>query len=66
MPKEDRSAEYQRRQGMSQDERNRLSRDGLAKSIHEQNQRDGKNTTFDEAHRKACETANRVERKKGG
>ena len=46
-------AEYQRRSRMSVDEKATLGRDRIAGQIHEQNQRDGKNTTFDQAHKEA-------------
>ena len=58
-------AEYQRRCVMSHDERCIDARDRVAKNIHEQNMRDGKNTTYDSALRKATEVANRVHREKG-
>lgn len=59
----ERNAEYQRRRSMTQDERNISARDALAKALHEHNQQTGKNTTYEEAHRQATESAHRVERK---
>ena len=55
----ERNAEYQRRRMMSQDERCIDARDRVAKNLHDQNMRDGKNTTFDEASRKATEIAHK-------
>lgn len=52
-------AEYQRRKVMSKDDRAIIARDTLAKNIHEQNQRDNKRTTFEDAQRKATEIAHR-------
>jgi len=51
------NAEYQRRRMMTRDERGISARDSVAKNIHEQNIKDGKNTTYDQAHRKATEIA---------
>jgi len=47
---------------MTRDERAIGAREDIAKALHEQNQRDGKNTTYDEAHRKAEQIANKVYR----
>ena len=67
MPEDlERNAEYQRRKRMSQDERNITARDNLAKEIKLQNEKWGKNMTYDEAQRKATEIAHKVERRKGG
>lgn len=55
----DRNAEYQRRRMMTKDERAIEARDTIAKNLHEQNQRDGKRTSFDEAQRKATDIAHR-------
>lgn len=60
----ERNAEYQRRKIMSRDEKAIDARDRVARNIHEQNVRDGRNTTFDEAQRKATEIANREYRRK--
>lgn len=59
------NAEYQRRARMSRDEKTMISRDRIAGQIHEQNQRDGKNTTFDQAHREATRIAEKFNRQKG-
>lgn len=58
------NAEYQRRSVMTRDERAISARDQVARNIHEQNVRDGKNTTFDEAQRKATDIANKVYRER--
>ena len=58
------SAEYHRRSVMSKDERAIIARDEVAKNIHQQNIRDGKNTTYDEAVRKATQIANKVHRER--
>lgn len=57
-------AEYQRRARMSSDEKALISRDRIAGQIHEQNQRDGKNTTFEQAHREATRIAEKWNRQK--
>lgn len=56
-------AEYHHRSMMTPDERAIDARDRVAKNIHEQNQRDGKNSTFDSALIKATEIAHGVLRK---
>lgn len=48
---------------MTSDERAIDARNHLAKNIHEQNQREGRNTTYDSALRKATEIAHGVLRK---
>lgn len=58
------NAEHQRRKTMTPDERKIGARDEMAKQIHLQNQRDGKNTTYDSAFRKAQDLVNRIEREK--
>jgi len=59
-------AEFQRRKTqMTSDEKARDARDRLAKVIHEQSQRDGKDSTFDSALRKATEIAELANKKKG-
>lgn len=60
------NAEYQRRKLMSHDERAIISRDRLAKTIHDQAKKEGKDTSFDSAFRKATEIAHRGERERGG
>lgn len=58
----ERNAEYQRRKSMSNDDRAIISRDTIAKNLHEQNQRDGKRSTYEDAQRKATEIAHKGER----
>ena len=59
------NAEYQRRKTqMTQDEKNMDARDRMAKNIHDQAIRDGKKSTFDEAHRYATNLVEKIERKK--
>jgi hypothetical protein len=66
MPEDiERNAEYQRRMSKGQDWRNRNAVEETAKAIHEHNQKTGKDTTYEQAHRQAVESAHRVERKKG-
>lgn len=61
----ERNAEYQRRKTqMTPDERSMDTRDRVAVNIHNQNVRDGKNTTFEDAQRKATEIANKVHRQR--
>ena len=62
MSKEETAAE-QRQRMMSRDERAIQARDVIAKNLHEQNMRDGKQSTYEKAHRKAQEIANREHRK---
>ena len=57
-------AEYQRRKMMSTDEKATQGRDRIAGQIHEQNQRDGKNTTFDQAFKEASRVAEKWERQR--
>lgn len=57
------NAEYQRRRVMTNDERTFESRDRIAKNLHEQNMRDNKKTTYEQALRKASEIAEKVRRK---
>lgn len=49
---------------MSTDEKATQGRDRIAKQIHEQNQRDGKNTSFDQAQREANRIAEKWNRQK--
>jgi aspartate oxidase len=56
------NAEYQRRRMMSQHERDLGARDDVARRIHEQNHREGKDTTFDSALRKATQIAERADK----
>lgn len=63
-PDLERDAEAQRRRMMTKDERAIDARDRVAKNLHDQNVRDGKNTTYDEATRKAAEIANKVYRER--
>jgi hypothetical protein len=61
----DRNAEYQRRKTqMTADDRAQQARDIVAKNIHEQNVRDGKNSTFEQAHNQATAIANKVHRER--
>lgn len=53
------NAEYQRRRMMTKDERAIDSRDRVAVNLHRQNEKDGKNTTFADALKKATEVAHR-------
>lgn len=55
----ERNAEYQRRRMMTVDERKIDARDRVAINIHQQNIKEGKNSTFDEAQRKATEIAHK-------
>lgn len=57
------NAEYQRRSIMTSEERARSAIDQLSKNIHEQNMRDGKNTSYDSALRHATEIAHKILRK---
>lgn len=64
----ERDGEYQRRCVMSQDERSLDARDRVAKNLHEQNEKDGKNSTFDEALRRVTDIVNkqyRIDQEKG-
>lgn len=57
------NAEYQRRKTqMTKDEKVIDARDRIAKNLHEQNVRDNKKTTFDEALRHCTKIAERAER----
>ena len=60
----ERNAEYQRRKIMTRDERAIGARDGIAKNLHEQNVRDGKHTPYEQAHREATKSCERVERRR--
>ena len=60
----ERNAEYQRRRVMTADERAFEARDRVAKAVHEQNMRDGKNTTWEQAERKGAEIAERAKRQR--
>lgn len=63
MAKEETAAE-QRQKAMTRDERSFQARDLIAKNLHIQNVKDGKIATYEQAHRKASEIAEREERKK--
>lgn len=57
-------AEYQRRKLMSKDERAIQARDGIARDIYKQEQLNGNSkATYEQAHRKATEIANKVLRR---
>jgi hypothetical protein len=56
------NAEYQRRRSMTRDERAIDARDRVAKDLHEQNQKDGKRSTYEQCQRKMAEIAERAER----
>ena len=58
------NSEHQRRKTWSNDERAIDARNRVAENIHKQNQLDGKNTTFEQAQRKAAEIANKVYRER--
>lgn len=61
----ERDAEYQRRKTqMTKDDRAADARDRVAVNIHNQNVRDGKNTTFEQAHNQATAIANKVHRER--
>lgn len=59
--KEETSAE-QRQRLMNKDERALQARDLVARDIHQQAMRDGRNTTFEQAQRKASQIAERASR----
>ncbi len=62
------NGDYQRRRTLTKDERAIDARDRVAKNLHEQNQKDGKNTSFDDALRKVSDIANkqyRIDQEKG-
>lgn len=66
MPKNEQpsDAEWQRRKMMTSDEKIMNGRDRIAGQIHEQNQRDGKNTSFDQAFREATRITEKWNRKR--
>lgn len=58
-------AEIHRRKMMSQDERNMLARDQIAKDLKESAERTGDTkSTYESFHKKATEIADKVERQK--
>lgn len=58
------NAEYQRRRVMTKDEIATDARDRVAKNLHDQNVKDNRGTTYEDAQRKAAEIANKVHREK--
>ena len=58
------NAEYQRRKMMTSEERAKGAIERISKDIHEQNQKDGKNSTYTAALKKAQEIAEKAERRK--
>lgn len=60
----EREAEYQRRKMMTRHEREMGARDDVARRIHEQNHKEGKDSTFDSALKKATQIAERAEKER--
>jgi hypothetical protein len=59
------NAEYQRRSVMSQDERNTIAKDAVAKDLYDHNQKHGVKSTYEECQRKMAKIAEQADRKKG-